>query len=143
MENRLCVFDERGVECDDGWFELIDGLAHAAEDEIECLAQRCVPRDQWPRVIQIKQKFGMLRFRLWGPRSAALKALILMIEEESWRTCEGCGHSSGLAARESWPVCVRCRMVLESKYRRSARLSREARAESHEKLTAMLAQRSE
>ena len=90
-EQRL-PFDERGVECGDGWFLIIDRLSQACEREVERLAAEGAPREDWPRVAQIKEKFGSLRFRVWGQLSDALRALILGVEEtESRYTCERCG----------------------------------------------------
>ena len=85
-------FDERGVECGDGWFELIDRLCSACEQEIETLAAQGVPREQWPRIAQIKEKMGGLRFYVRGPLSEALRTKISTTAyEESLRTCEQCG----------------------------------------------------
>lgn len=85
-------FDERGVECGDGWFELIDRLCSACEQEIETLAAQGVPREQWPRIAQIKEKMGGLRFYVRGPLSEALLTKISTTAyEESLRTCEQCG----------------------------------------------------
>ena len=36
-------FDERGIECGDGWFALVDRLSDACENEIEALMARSVP----------------------------------------------------------------------------------------------------
>jgi len=84
--------DERGIECDDGWFDLIDRLCRACESEIETLNSHSVARNDWPRVAQIKEKFGTLRFYVQGQLSDALRTQILQAEaEESARTCESCG----------------------------------------------------
>src|SRR5450830_1151991 len=73
LENQLlddvAPFDEHGIECGDGWFALIDRLSRACENEIETLMAQGVPKERWPRIAQIKEKFGSLRFYVRGPLS--------------------------------------------------------------------------
>lgn len=87
-------FDERGIECGDGWFALVDRLSLACESEIEALMAQGVPREGWPRVAQIKEKLGTMRFYVHGPLSDDLREQIRREhseEGESARTCERCG----------------------------------------------------
>ncbi len=85
------VFDERGIECEDGWFEIIDQLCSASEDEIEGLIAMGIDKSTWPRVAQIKEKFGSLRFRVTGEASAELRERISHAEVASLHICEKCG----------------------------------------------------
>lgn len=99
-------FDEWGVECGDGWFSLIDRLSHDCENEIERLVSLGVPKERWPRVAQIKEKFGSLRFYIRGSLPDELREQILKAsEEESRRTCEQCGAPKKLQSSESWRTC--------------------------------------
>lgn len=85
-------FDKWGVECGDGWFALIDRLAGACESEIEKLVMRGLPAEQWPRVVQIKEKIGSLRFYVLPKVSDELREQIqTKVYEESRCTCEQCG----------------------------------------------------
>ena len=84
-------FDERGFECEDGWFEIIDQLSSACEAEIEALVVEGFDKSQWPRVSQIKEKFGSLRFRATGVVSAELQEKFSRAEVASLHTCEKCG----------------------------------------------------
>lgn len=84
-------FDERGFECEDGWFEIIDQLSSACETEIEALVADGLDKSQWPRVSQIKEKFGSLRFRATGVVSAELREKFSHAEVASLHTCEKCG----------------------------------------------------
>lgn len=84
-------FDERGFECDDGWFEIIDQLSSACEAEIEALVAEGLDKSQWPRVSQIKEKLGSLRFRSAGVVSAELREKFSHAEVASLHTCEKCG----------------------------------------------------
>jgi hypothetical protein len=84
--------DERGIECGDGWFELVDRLSSACEREIVALISGGMAPDHCPRVRQIKEKLGTLRFYIFGPLSDDFRELCLHISEvESRRTCEQCG----------------------------------------------------
>ena len=50
----------RGMECGDGWFDLIDTLCRTIQSDIE-------GGDTPPvRVVQVKEKFGTLRFHIRG-----------------------------------------------------------------------------
>lgn len=85
-------FDEHGIECGDGWFNLVDRLSGACEREIETLMAQGEPTEGWPRIAQIKEKMGGLRFYVNGPLSDDLQTRILKVENiESLRTCERCG----------------------------------------------------
>lgn len=97
-------FDERGIECGDGWLAIIDRLSSACENEIELLTSRGVEKTLWPRVAQIKEKLGGLRFYVNGQISDQLRFQILQAEDdegESYRTCERCG-AAGKLRDGSW-----------------------------------------
>lgn len=97
LQDERAPLDERGIECGDGWFDLIDRLSRACEDEIWALMTQGVPKEGWPRIAQIKEKFGGLRFYVHGPLSDDLRAQILQAEnEESFRLCERCGAPGNL-----------------------------------------------
>lgn len=88
--------DERGIECDDGWFDIVDRLSCACEKEIEALNHQGVVKECWPRVAQIKQKLGTMRFYVQGPLSEDLREQITREHSDdgdSARTCECCGES--------------------------------------------------
>jgi hypothetical protein len=71
--------DDRGIECGDEWFHLVDELSSACEAEIEALIAQGVPKEHWPRIAQIKEKFGGLRFYVSGQLSAQQSARILQV----------------------------------------------------------------
>ena len=87
--------DERGSECEDGWFEIIDQLSSACEAEIEALGDG-LENSKWPRVSQIKEKFGSLRFRATGAVSAELRKRFSCAEVASRHICEKCGEPGRL-----------------------------------------------
>ena len=85
------AFDERGFECEGGWFKIIDELCSVCEAEIDTLTTQGFDRSQWPRVAQIKEKLSSLRFRATGAVSGELRERFLAAQEISLRICESCG----------------------------------------------------
>jgi len=75
----LMVF---GFECDDGWFKLIDNLC---KDILKYKEGNKVI------VVQVKEKFGGLRFYTEGT-SDEIYELIRKAEEDSYNICEICGE---------------------------------------------------
>lgn len=91
-----------GFECGDGWFDLIDTLSAQLStldpiDEGESV--------HWVRAIQVKEKYGTLRFYV-GPATNEATALIDFAEALSGRICETCGNK-GLRYGTVW-VKTRC-----------------------------------
>lgn len=102
-------FDERGFECKDGWFKLIDELCRDCEAEIETLMKQGCSRSQWPRVSQIKEKFGSLRFRAAGEISGELRDKFLAAQEISLHNCESCGMPKSHGEQKVFNVvCESC-----------------------------------
>lgn len=88
-----------GFECGDGWFDLIFNLSKAIEQEAESSG---ITRssDLWPRAVQIKEKFGTLRFYV-ANGSKAIYDLIEKAEARSAQTCEDCGLP-GITREGGW-----------------------------------------
>ena len=84
----------RGIEVGDGWFELIDALCTQLQWDA---GHEISPQ---PVVVQVKEKFGSLRFRLRHPteRQHGMQMLAL---ELSTRLCEHCGTPRGSHAPEA------------------------------------------
>ena len=96
------AIDVRGVECGDGWFAIIDRLSAACELEIAIAADAGQEEKKWLRVVQVKEKFGSLRFCMRGALSGELRQQIDDAqgdESESFRTCERCGAPGRVRAR--------------------------------------------
>lgn len=78
-----------GFICEDGWFELIRVLSQAIE--VIAYAEGREPgSDQWPEALQVKEKFGRLRFHIEYASSAMHRA-IDEAGNRSEQTCEICG----------------------------------------------------
>ena len=105
------VFDERGFEYGDGWFDIVDRLAHVFETEIDAMVASGIPKMRWPRIRQCKEKLGSLRFYVSFPGGIPdrVHQHLLAAEAESRRICESCGEANSrndTAPTESW--CDRC-----------------------------------
>jgi hypothetical protein len=105
-----------GFKVGDGWYDLIYRLSQQLEQCAE--TQRMDPSsEQWPAAIQVKSKFGTLKFycrtgkekqnysiETFGeiisirplPSNEHLANLILTAEKESKEICEDCGEKGSL-----------------------------------------------
>ncbi len=74
-----------GFTCDDGWFDLIDELSAQLQ------AAADTGRIAQPVAMQVKQKFGALRFYVRAG-NAEIHELARRATEKSLVTCEVCGR---------------------------------------------------
>ena len=76
------------IDCDDGWYNLIQGLSHSIELHIDYL-----PPDLMGKIfaVQVKEKFGGLRFYV-NHGTPYIDGAINMAEAVSYYTCESCGN---------------------------------------------------
>ena len=93
-----------GMECGDGWFDLIWELS----EKIEKLINEYVeanPADTYvPRASQIKEKFGGLRVYM-NSETDEMTKIVDYIEEKSYTICERCGEK-GTLRKEGWMVTL-------------------------------------
>ncbi len=120
-----------GIECGDGWFDLIYKLC--ADIEALLTANSTADND-WPRVLQVKQKFAGLRFYISSYRSAvsmpapgfievrpaadinAIGDLIEAAEAKSFEVCEDCSAPGTLHRDGWWHVkCDPCEEIYRKK----------------------------
>lgn len=100
-ENLMCF----GFECGDGWHDLIRKLCRgiqAALDADPALKPMF-------RAVQVKEKYGGLRFYVDGGTDA-IEAMIDAAEHESQRTCEECGAVGRTLENCGWykTLCPAC-----------------------------------
>lgn len=87
-----------GIECGNGWYKLLDKLC----DEIT----KACKRDKIEiNVIQVKEKYGSLRFYV-DSSPEEIDKLIDKAEFESEKTCEICGEPGEIDYELAW---LRCR----------------------------------
>ena len=94
------IFAERpGIACGDGWFDLLDVLC----ERLQYWTDRGAPQ---VAALQVKEKFGELRFYPRGPASQEQRGMIWMAEAMSSRICERCGRPG--AQLVAGAVMTRC-----------------------------------
>lgn len=89
-----------GIECEDGWFNLLDELLTKLES--------LVREEDLFAVNQIKEKLGGLRFYYYtdSPNRDAIRKLVDEYEKKSLSVCEICGKEGSLVeTRGLWTLC--------------------------------------
>ena len=102
-----------------GWEPLIRRLSEKLEPRIKkWVYEHPDDKDNHPRCVQAKEKFGTLRFYMGGNTDDEMYSLIRKAEEESAVTCEDCGAPGKLYTQGWWLTqCGPCRAkYLERKY---------------------------
>lgn len=82
-----------GIECGEGWIGILDLLAEKLSPGV--------------KVLQVKEKFGTLRFYI-NRGTEADHNLISQAEAQSAVTCELCGAEGSIGSNKGWVVC-RCK----------------------------------
>ena len=93
-----------GFECGDGWYWLIDQL-------MDTIYSYCRDNNkEVPHVIQIKEKFGGLRFYINGGNEL-IDGMIWLAEHMSYSICERCGTTNSVGQTEGWvyTICETCK----------------------------------
>lgn len=101
-----------GFECADGWFGIISELSQRIDDLAKAAG---LTGDGYPEAMQVKEKFGGLRFYV-GPATDEIFAAIDAAEARSLKTCETCGQP-GRQAGGWWivTICEACERKNEQK----------------------------
>lgn len=102
--------DYWGVETGDGWYSLIALAASAIETTImQMLAANTeAEATTWPRISQIKEKFGGLRIHVTNT-TTDLAAALDALTGQSAQICESCGQPGTLNKEGYWHVsCPTC-----------------------------------
>lgn len=93
--------------CEDGWFDLIDrvssNLEHAA-----ALAGLEIMSNLYPKVTQVKQKFGSLHFYVENANNQ-MSRLIEEAEKIAEQTCQACGSKGELVVLNKYNAGVFCK----------------------------------
>ena len=111
-----------GIECHDGWYDLIDSLCHSIQRHCQVENTRYIPEtDKYEFVVegdpeyvqvvaaQVKEKMGELRFYVDGG-DATTQGMIQMAEAMSSRICELCGSPAKTSRDSGWfhTACDAC-----------------------------------
>lgn len=93
ISNEPCV----GFSHGDGWYDIIDGLSSTIRHimkyhpERKNLTPEEFEENYGLRIVQVKEKFGGLRYYV-DNSNPEVDAAIIMAESMSFRTCEFCGN---------------------------------------------------
>lgn len=90
-----------GFECGDGWFGIIAELSRRIDELAKAAG---LSGDDYPEAMQVKEKFGTLRFYT-GPATDEIFAAIDAAEAKSAKTCETCGEP-GRQVGGGWIVTI-------------------------------------
>lgn len=78
-----------GIECGDGWFDLLMRLSVKIEADLRTMLAEGKRPEDLPSVLQVKEKFGTLRFHM--SQFAQWREWITEAAKASGQTCERCG----------------------------------------------------
>jgi hypothetical protein len=97
-----------GITCGDGWFEILNTACSLIQDRCDLVYKR-EGKDIQVIALQIKEKFGSLRFYVVGGDDY-IRGIIAMAESSSTKICEDCGDA-GKLYNEGWWItqCEKCR----------------------------------
>jgi NADH pyrophosphatase NudC (nudix superfamily) len=112
-----------GIECGDGWYDLLATLCYRIAQHEKNIAAREKKHTSTPQepskyypvqFTQIKEKFGGLRI-YWDGGDEHVAGVIRMAEEMSYKLCERCGNK-GQPNKQGWVVtlCDNCRGSADS-----------------------------
>ena len=91
-----------GFECHEGWYDILDRLAAKINFE---LGEDPEVKEHF-FISQIKEKYGSLRFYVFG-ETINISEAIEEAEQESLTTCEMCGEKGRIRKEGGWYM-VRC-----------------------------------
>jgi hypothetical protein len=103
------------IECNEGWYDIVDRLSKEINDFATTLNSN---GDEQPiTVVQIKEKFGGLRYylnyyNLSDETIYKVEQMVREAEKESGKSCEDCGAPAEMCSpRKYWmkTICIPCR----------------------------------
>lgn len=93
----------------DGWYDLVNTLCGCIHQHVE-YQQKTDPKF-YVTVVQVKEKFGGLRF-YYGGGDAVVEGMVRLAEHLSEKTCEQCGRVKDVTqAGRAW-IVTRCPICL-------------------------------
>ena len=103
-----------GFAVGEGWWPILESLCGQIQHHIDWKNKQSVIVAQ-VTVAQIKEKFGGLRFYIYGG-DEYIRGMIAFAESMSYKTCESCGNP-GKVGGKGWitTLCVPCREEKDKK----------------------------
>ena len=108
QESTMCF----GITCGNGWYNIIDNLCSIIKTRIRMkritTSSGLVPSIIFNcEVVQVKSKFGQLRFYVEGGDDY-IDGAIRMAEQMSLYTCQNCGRLKKIDSASRTGVCKKC-----------------------------------
>ena len=105
-----------GISCGDGWFDLIWNLCERIEKILYQKGNEKLEKNF--TVVQVKEKFGSLRFYIHGGNKL-IWDIVFEAEKEASNTCEKCGRLGKLDTRFGWylTLCKECSINREKEHK--------------------------
>lgn len=99
-----------GIECEDGWYELIDTLCKELLKDSRLKLESCKTTEEYekiiqsldplPFIVQIKEKYGSLRIYV-DNLNEHQRIIVETIEKLSFKVCEFCGVTKDVALHKN------------------------------------------
>ena len=96
-----------GISTGNGWYWLIDNLCNCIQDYTEA------NKKQQVEVVQLKEKFGSMRFYTNGADDI-IHGMIWLAESMSYQICENCGSTKDIIHTKGW-IKTLCKDCLKEK----------------------------
>ena len=108
-----------GLECGDGWYDVIDDLCDSIQTYIDCVTSYKDGKELRPEqvaFIQVKEKFGGLRVYCTH-ETERIDGMIFVAETIADKTCEECGSRKNVSKTKGWitTLCADCMVTIDSK----------------------------
>lgn len=102
-------FEKYGIECGSGWHKLLEPV-------FEYIEQYNKEHEEKIEVLQVKEKFGGLRFYT-NFHTEELRKLIEEAEDKAYKTCELCGSTENTGRTGGWitTCCKECAMKMAAR----------------------------
>lgn len=103
-----------GIDCDDGWYWLIDQLCQSIQFSID----NDHPAPEQVVAEQVKEKLGGLRF--YVPKSSdQISGMIRIAQSMSYSICENCGSTENVTQTKGWikTLCDKCMVEYENRFK--------------------------
>lgn len=94
-----------GIECDSGWYQLLYDLFTELNNNVKQLQSETSYTVVYPQMMQIKEKFGGLRFYVDSATDEQYK-IISKYEHLSYHICEICGKKGKLRNVFGWYITL-------------------------------------
>ena len=95
-----------GIECGDGWFDIIERLCHLIQSEVDYINRMHKDKMKYRCwAVQVKEKYGTLRFYY---EFSYAEGLSKQEQEIIHRSTDHIGGMSAMAAKMSARVCEHC-----------------------------------